>query len=35
MRIENKKDLLLFLMLSIHEDFDDDLLFDAIDLLNK
>jgi hypothetical protein len=27
------KDLYLFLMLGIFEDFDDDLLFDAIDLL--
>jgi hypothetical protein len=27
------KDQYLFLMLSIHEDFDDDLLYDVIDLL--
>jgi hypothetical protein len=29
------KDHYLFLMLGIYEDFDDDLLFDVIDLLNK
>jgi hypothetical protein len=27
------KDRYLFLLLGIYEDFDDDLLFDAIDLL--
>jgi hypothetical protein len=29
------RDQYIFLMLGIFEDFDDDLLFDAIDLLTK